>query len=193
MAPHLGHEAHLDVVALEKLHPKEEHFWRKLNSVPFDSWSEKRLQVKVGLSEAELTGVGLGRLKCILPGANGKTGRSSSKAHTAFVLRSEGLSMAMFPQRCVGTSVCHRWPDSLVVAAMNGKRQTAVIEIDGDSFHRDTAKDARRSRELDVPVLRIAADEVGHPDIVERILSWLRSLFSESRGSGGDVSHRRSL
>ena len=66
MGPHLGEEAARKARQLEALRPRAEHYWRNLNGVRYDSWTEKLFQVVVGLSGAELTGVSLGSLGCEL-------------------------------------------------------------------------------------------------------------------------------
>lgn len=174
----LGEEAANEVLLLEKRRPKHQHFWRQINSIPYDSWSEKRLQVKMGLTNAELVGVRPGRVGVVLPLANGKTGRRSDRqAHPAYLLSRDNVSIAMFPPRCVGTQRCHLWPDNLIVAAKDGRKVTAVIEIDGAEFHQDKAREKRRDQDLDVPVLHLHAGEIGHPGVVERIVNWIKGLF----------------
>lgn len=175
----LGAEAADEVAQLEKLRPKHQHFWRQLNSIRYDSWSEKRLQVNMGLTEAELVGLRPGRVGVVLPLANGKTARRSDRqAYPAYVWSRDDVSIAMFPQRCVGTQRCHRWPDNLIVAARDGQKVTAVIEIDGAEFLQDKARERRRDQDLDVPVLHLDAGEVGHPGVIEKIVQWVMGLFA---------------
>ena len=177
IAIHLGEQAAREVRDLEKLRPADDPFWRQLQTIPYDSWSEKRLHVKVGLTGAELTGVNPRSLGCVLPSADGRTGRSSRRAFPAFVWRWRDISLALFPQRCVGTACTHRWPDNLLVAAYQGRRVTGVVEVDGEPYHQDLEAERRRDQELEVPVLHLEAAEVGHAGVLDKLLLWVRSLF----------------
>lgn len=178
IANFLGEKAQSEVVQLEKLRPKQNHFWRQMNSLTYQSWTEKRFQVRVGLTGADLVGLSARRLGAVLPAACGRTGRDASQqAYPSFILQHEDLSIAIIPQRCVGTGQTYRWADNLVVAARNGRKVTGVIETDGAEFHSNAAKEKRRDEELGVPVLHIDAADVGNPDLMERIFTWLRGLF----------------
>ena len=177
IAIHLGAQAAQEVRNLEKLRPADDPFWRQLQTIHYDSWSEKRLHVKVGLTGAELAGVNPRSLGCILPSADGRTGRSSRRAYPAFVWRWRDISLALFPQRCVGTALTHRWPDNLLVAARRGRRVTGVIEVDGKPHHLDLKAKQRRDQELAVPVLHLDAAEVGRAGLLDRLQLWVRSLF----------------
>lgn len=162
----------------ENLRKNHNHFWRQLNSITYQSWTEKRFQVRVGLTGAELLGLSSRRIGAVLPTACGMTGRDATKkAYPTFVLQHEDLSIAIIPQRCVGTSQTYRWADSLVVAARNGHRVTGIIETDGAEFHADKNKERRRDEELGVPVLHIDAGEVGDANLMERVFAWLRTLL----------------
>ncbi|MDP2325811.1 MAG: helix-turn-helix transcriptional regulator [Gammaproteobacteria bacterium] len=178
IGPHLGAEAARQVRQLEALRPREEHFWRHLNGIPYDSWTEKLFQVGVGLSGAELTRVSLGSLGCELPSADGLTGRDSRKRpYPAFVTQQGDMAVAMFPQRCVGTAHGYRWPDTLVVAARDGRKITAVVELDGAPFHGNRDAERRRDRDLGVDVLHVDASEVGKPGLLKKIFDWLGGLL----------------
>ena len=178
IAIHLGEQAAQEVKNLEKLRPADDPFWRQLQTIRYDSWSEKRLHVKVALAGADLTGVSPGSLGCALPSANGRTGRGSRRAYPAFVWRWRDISLAIFPQRCVGTAWTHRWPDNLLVAARRGRRITGVVEVDGKPFHPHQEAELRRDRELDVPVLHLDAAEVGRPGLIKKLLLWVQSLLN---------------
>jgi hypothetical protein len=93
------------------------------------------------------------------------------------VWRWRDISLALFPQRCVGTDFSNRWPDNLLVAARRGRRITAIVEVDGKPYHRDPEAERRRDEELEVPVLHLDAAEVGQAGVVNRILLWVESLF----------------
>lgn len=182
IAPSLGAQSQIEVKSLEKMRFAENHFWRQFNSLSYQSWTEKRFQVTVGLTGAELLGVSSRRLGPLLPTANGKTGLDASRqAYPTFVLQQGDLSIAIIPQRCVGTSATYRWADSLVVAARGGRKVTAIIETDGADYHKDRMRDERRDNELDVPVLHIDAGEVGQPGLMERVFAWLRGLLPEPK------------
>ena len=177
MAIHLGEHAAQEVRNLEKLRPAHDPFWRQLQTICYDSWSEKRLHVKIGLTGADLAGVNPKSLGCVLPSADGRTGRSSRRAYPAFVWRCQDISLALFPQRCVGTACTHRWPDNLLVAARRGRRVTGVVEVDGKPYHPDQETEQRRDLELGVPVLHLDAAELGQAGVLDKVMRWVRSLF----------------
>lgn len=178
MAQHLGEAAGQEVEQLERLRPRDERFWRNLNSIHFDSWSEKRLLTRVSLSGVQLTGVAPARLGCELRCVDGKSGRDkSTKARPAFLIRHEDTAIALIPQPCVRTAVGYRWPDILLVVARGGERTTAVVEVQGADFHANALKEMRRTRELGVRVLQVDAAHVGSPGVVHRILDWARKLI----------------
>jgi transcriptional regulator with XRE-family HTH domain len=178
IALHLGPEAAQEVNHLERMRPACDSFWRHLQSIRYDSWSEKRLHVRVGLAGAALTGVSPGKLGCVLPNADGSSGRESSRrAYPAFVWRSQEVALAMFPQRCVATQCTHLWPDILLVAACQGRRVTGVVEVDGKPHHGNLKAQKRRDGALDVPVLHLDAAEVGQPGLLDKLVRWVRSLF----------------
>ena len=87
------------------------------------------------------------------------------------------MSLALFPQRCVSTDRTHRWPDNLLVAARRGRRVTAIVELDGKPYHQDPEAERRRDEELEVPILHLDAAEVGRAGVVQKILTWVSSLF----------------
>ena len=178
IAIHLGEKAAREVKSLEQLRPSHDPFWRQLQNIRYDSWSEKRLHVKVGLTGAELAAVNPKKLGCVLPSADGRTGRSSNRrAYPAFVWQWQDISLAMFPQRCVATEHTHLWPDNLLVAARQGRRITGVIEVDGDPYHLDLEAEDRRDSLLGVPVLHLNAAELGQPGLLDKLLLWVRGLF----------------
>ena len=179
VARYLGAQAVQEVQRLERLRAGDDDFWRLLQSIHYDSWSEKRLHVKVGLAGAVLTGVSPGILGCVLPQADGSTGRETSRrAYPAFVWRWQDVSLALFPQRCVATQREHWWPDNLLVAACGGRRVTGVVEVDGEPYHKNLDGQAWRDADLGVPVLHLDAAEVGQPGLLDKLLLWVRSLFA---------------
>ena len=176
---HLGEQAAEEVRTLQELRPADDPFWRQMQTIPYDSWSEKMLHVRFGLMGAELAAVRPTSLGCVLPSADGRTGRSSPRAYPAFVWRFQDISLALFPQRCVGTACTHRWPDNLMVAARRGRRVTGVVEVDGEPHHRDLAAQQRRDQELDVPVLHLDAAELGRAGLLDKLRLWVRTLFEK--------------
>lgn len=58
----MSSQAREEVELLEKLRAEDELFWRQFNSLRFDSWSEKRLLVRLVLLGSQLAGVRLERL-----------------------------------------------------------------------------------------------------------------------------------
>jgi len=83
----------------------------------------------------------------------------------------------LIPAALRGTYRTHRWPDNVVVAAYQGRRVTAVVEVDGKSYHQDEEIARRRDDELGVPVLHLDAAELGQAGLIEKLLLWIRSLF----------------
>ena len=178
MAIHLGEKAAREVKSLEQLRPAEDAFWRQLQTIRYDSWSEKRLHVRVALAGAELTAVSPKGLGCVLANADGRTGLTSGRrAYPAFVWEWQGISLALIPQRCVATECTHFWPDNLLIAARQGRRVTGVVEVDGEPFHRDREAEDRRDGLLGVPVLHLEAAELGQPGLLDKLWLWIRSLF----------------
>ncbi|MBS2036230.1 helix-turn-helix transcriptional regulator [bacterium] len=166
---------------LESLMGQDERFWRQANSVPFDSFTEKRFLIRLALLGAQLTGVGYNQLGSQLQMVCGKKGKPyRGRAPAAFLLKVGELSVALHPQRCVRTERGHRWPDYLVVAAHRGRKLTAVLEINGPDWHRSEARESSRERELGVPVYRMCASLVDSPDILSRFFDWLLGQFQSA-------------
>ena len=95
MAIHLGASAAEEVSRLERRHSRDDRFWRLVNSLRFDSWSEKRLTVRVGLRCEQLVSVSLAALGCELQGVDGVSGRDTHRQnHPTFVLIHQGASIA---------------------------------------------------------------------------------------------------
>jgi transcriptional regulator with XRE-family HTH domain len=176
---HLGEQAGKEVRQLEALRPYDERFWRAMNSVHYDSWSEKRLMTRVGLTGVQLTGTSPARLGCALQFVDGKTGRDTSrKAHPFFLIQHRDTAVTWSTQRCVRTPSGVRWPDITLVVARAGRKVTAVVEVQGAEFHSDEAAELRRTRDLGVSVLAVDAGEIGSPGLVDRILDWACSLVA---------------
>ena len=174
MAVHLGERAGRRIAQLEKERRGDDKFWRLVNSLRFDSWSEKALVVEVGLRSLELTGLSLARVGCSLASACGRTGRDTAgTAYPAFVLEHQGASLVWFSQRCVATERGFRWPDNVVVVARGGVRRTVVVELDGPTYHQNVAAGERRDQELGVPVLHVHPDVLRRPDGLTAILDWV--------------------
>lgn len=171
MALHLGLEAREEVKRLELLRADDEFFWRNFNSLRFDSWSEKRLQVRLALLGAQLLGVRLRRLGCELRCVDGVTGKEAG-LHRGYVLKGQTASLVWCPQVAVATRRGYRCVDNLLVLSSGVKRVTLAVEVDGENFHRDKAREARRDRELGVPVLHVGADRLGQPGLIREILQW---------------------
>jgi hypothetical protein len=169
------------VLRLEKQRKQDPVFWRLLNGVHFDSWSEKRLLTRLALREGvELAGVRPSRLGCSLPVVHGCTGKDvGQQPAPTFLFAVDDISVAALPQRCVRTSRGYRWPDLMLVLARGSKRRTAIVEVHGAEYHQDTTKDELRTRELGVPVLTLDAGDIGNND-VDTIFKWIRHLMRPS-------------
>ena len=153
----------------------DERFWRNLNSIRFDSGAEKQLVRWLAMSGAQLTGISWGRLGCSLPVMDGSNGRDAGrKAQPTFLLQDGDMAVAFSPQRCVRAAGGYLWPDLLMVIAREGRRTTAVVEVDGAPWHADKAAEAFRDADLGIPVLHLDAAEVGRPGTLRRILEWAR-------------------
>ena len=153
----------------------DERFWRNLNSIRFDSGAEKQLVRWLAMSGAQLTGVSWGRLGCSLPVMDGSNGRDAGRrAQPTFLLQDGDMAVAFSPQRCVRAAGGYLWPDLLMVIAREGRRTTAVVEVDGAPWHADKAAEAFRDADLGVSVLHLDAAEVGGRGTLRRILDWAR-------------------
>lgn len=171
IALHLGSEIRREVERLEILRADDEMFWRNFNSLRFDSWSEKRLQIRVALLGGQMLGVRLVRLGCKLQCIDGMTGEDAN-LHRGFIIQGKDASLAWCPQVAVRTEHGYRCLDNLLVLTSKNKSVTLGVEVDGDSYHRDVAKERRRDQELGIPMLHVLASQIGEPDLIRRILTW---------------------
>lgn len=175
MGIHLGEEAAEEVGQLELLRRGQTRFWRDFNSLRFDSWSEKRLLVRLALLGMQLVGVRLGELGCKLNLVDGKTGNSPG-LHRGFVYQGEQASLIWCPQVTVRAADSVFCVDNLLLVRVKGKTVTVVVEVDGAPYHGDPAKERRRDQLLGVPVLHLDAGRLGEPRLIEQILSWARRV-----------------
>ncbi|MBN9414810.1 MAG: helix-turn-helix transcriptional regulator [Candidatus Eremiobacteraeota bacterium] len=171
MALHLGESAGAEVLELERLRQKDESFWRQFNSLRFDSWSEKRLLVRVGLLGGQLLGLRLDRLGCSLPLVDGTTGETCV-LHRGYVLPGKDGSLVWCPQVAVATSAGVLCVDNLLMVSSRGQSVTVAVEVDGAEFHGDPQQQRARDRALGIPVLHVDAGELDKPGLVTRILQW---------------------
>ena len=179
MALHLGASAAEEVSRLEKVHRKDDRFWRLVNSLRFDSWSEKRLTVRVGLGCEQLVSVSLAALGCELRGVDGVSGKDTHRQnHPTFVLVHQGAAIAWMPQRCVRSQSGYRWPDAILVVSRGGHRITVVVEVDGPRYHQDIRRGEARDRDLGVDVLHVHPQVLGQDNGLDRILDWACSKLS---------------
>lgn len=178
MAVHLGEEAGLEVRELERLRSGQSRFWQDFNSFRFDSWSEKRLLVRVALLGMQLVGLRLRELGCSLEVVDGKTGGAPS-LHRGFVHKGQHGSLVWCPQVAVRTCHTVRCLDNLLLIRVGGKTVTAAVEVNGLQFHSDCSKELRRDQELGIPILHLDAARLGEPRLVERILSWARRVAEQ--------------
>jgi len=175
---HLGERVHHRLRELEQKWQGNERFWRLVNSLRFDSWSEKHLVVQVGLRSVALTGVSPARIGCRLTCVSGSSGRDvSGDAQPAFLLEHQGAAIAWFVQRCVRTRQGYQWPDNLLVVARGETRQTVVVEVNGPEYDRDAESDRLRDDELGVPVVHVhpalLQQEDGLKEVLDRVLERL--------------------
>ena len=114
MSVHLGENAGKEVRQLELLRKKDNRFWRDFNSLRFDSWSEKRLLVRLAALPCQFTPVRLKDLGCSLPVVDGETGNEAG-LHLGFVLKGREASMVWCPQVAVHAGQRILCPDNLLV------------------------------------------------------------------------------
>lgn len=171
MALHLSLQAREEVELLEKLREEDEFFWRQFNSLRFDSWSEKRLLVRVGLLGGQLLGVRLDRLGCALPVVDGVTGGKPG-LHRGFVLKGEKASVVWCPQVAVKSEAAVLCVDNLLVVSDGKRRVTVAVEVDGGPYHGDQEHKRWRDRVLGVPVLHVDAADLGKRGLITQILRW---------------------
>ena len=177
MSIHLGECAGQEVRQLELVRAKDSRFWRDFNSLRFDSWSEKRLLVKLALLPCDLTTVRLKDLGCTLPIVNGETG-AEQELHLGFVLKEREASIVWCPQVAVQAGNYCLCPDNVLVVSGRGRHVTAVVEVNGAPHHGDLRKQRWRDGELGVPVLHVDASRIGEPGLLGEILSWAAGLLS---------------
>jgi len=156
---------------LELLRREDELFWRQFNTLRFDSWSEKRLLVRVGLLGGQMLGLRLDRLGCSLAVVNGVTGEKAG-LHRGYVLAGQSASVVWCPQVAVATRMGVLCLDSMLLVSSRGKTVTVGVEVNGGPHHGDL--DARRARDraLGIPILHLDACELGKSGLIRRILSW---------------------
>jgi transcriptional regulator with XRE-family HTH domain len=179
MALHLGPSAGRQISELQSRRGADERFWRQINQIIFDSWSEKWVVAQVGLAATQLTGVSFSGVGCALESIHGRTGENTACCpYPAFLIQHRDSAVAWFPQRGVRTQRGFRWPDNVLVIARNGRKVTAVVEVAGPDYHQDREAEARRNAELGVPILHVSAAKVGTPELVTKILDWAHALVS---------------
>lgn len=172
----LGESAAREVQELERLRKEDERFWRQFNSLRFDSWSEKRLLVRVGLLGGQLLGLRLDRLGCSVCAVNGESGQPAG-LHRGYVVAGKKGSVAWCPQVAVATTRGVLCLDNLLLVSSGRKTVTVGVEVDGALFHGDLEKQSQRDRALGIPILHVSADEIGAPGLVTRILEWAWRQF----------------
>lgn len=174
MALHLSLEAREEVKLLENLRAEDEFFWRQFNSLRFDSWSEKRLLVRVGLLGGQMLGVRVERLGCSLSLVDGQTGKKAG-LHRGFVMKGERASLVWCPQVAVKTKFGVLCVDNLLVVSNGVSSVTVAVEVEGRKFHSDPDRERWRDRALGIPVLHVGAGELDKPGLITRILRWAHS------------------
>ena len=181
MALHLSAQAREEVELLEKLRAEEELFWRQFNSLRFDSWSEKRLLVRVGLLGGQMVGVRLDRPGCSLKLVDGKTGKKPG-LHRGFVLKGLKGSVVWCPQVAISTQCGIFCVDNLLVASVGGRHLTVAVEVNGRQYHQDRDRQRWRDRVLGIPVLHLDAGELHKPGLITRILRWVHAQTVAAAG-----------
>lgn len=179
MAIHLGPEAAAEVRTLEALRAEDELFWRRLNSLLFDSWSEKRFLVNWARWGADLIDLRPASVGCSLRITDPASGLcASGDLSPAFVLAHGETAIAAFPQLSVWTGMQYRRPDLTLVITRGWRRVTAIVEVEGRPFHSDVWRERMRDRELGVSVYHLDAARVGDAAAIQDILNWCESLVA---------------
>jgi hypothetical protein len=175
VALHLGAEARHEVELLEARRAGDDAFWRLLNGLPYDSWTEKRMAVKLGLAHGELVRVAPRRLGACARVVDARTGHDNRhRPLPAMVVGCQGISAALWFQ-CPVRGATTTWKlDALVVVAVGGQRLTVNVEADGPDH--EAWRDWRREQDLGLPTLRYTAAVVNARGFVRRLFSDLRRL-----------------
>jgi hypothetical protein len=176
IAPHLGPAAQQEVELLEARRANDDTFWRLLNGMPYDSWTEKRLVIKLGLAGGELIRIAPARLGACAPVVDGRRGHDTRRRpQVAMVVSCQGVSAVFWFQGPV-RGLTTTWKlDALVVAAVGDRRVTVNLEADGPDH--DARRDWFRQEDLGLPTLRYTAATVNAPGFISRLFSDLRRLI----------------
>lgn len=175
MGIHLGEEAAREVRQLELLRKGQTRFWRDFNSFRFDSWSEKRLLVRLALLGMQLVGVRLDQIGCSLNLVDGRTGKEPG-LHRGFVHKGEQASLVWCPQVAVRAGKKVLCVDNLLMVRTRTKTVTVIVEVVGAPYHSDREKEKRRDQLLGVPIFHLDAAQLGQPRLIEKILTWARRV-----------------
>ncbi|MBS2035669.1 helix-turn-helix transcriptional regulator [bacterium] len=174
-----GEEAAREFRQLEESKGPDQLFWRRLNLTHFDSWPEKRFLVKLASTGLALQWLSPSKIGCELRVTDPVTGKSSGhRRRTALISLRGDTVIAAFPQLSVWTGVQYRRPDLTVVVSRGQSRATGALEVDGDFFHQDRAKEEQRDRELGIPVYHLNAKDVGDPAALELFYQWCEGLVA---------------
>lgn len=180
MAIHLGPEAQREVERLEILRRDDEEFWRLFNRIRFDSWSEKRFMVRVGLAGGHLVNVSSRSLGVDLHVLHPRTGRVDSHTpHPAMILHHGGLNVAFVPQCSVLAQNHIRRLDALVIITDGQRRVVVNLELDGP--HHNPARDRRRQSSIGLPTLRIPVAALDETRLIDRVFEALRWSLDHCR------------
>jgi hypothetical protein len=175
VAPHLGRDAADEVVQLETSRPHDDVFWSSMNGLPFDSWTEKRFMVKLGLAKGQLVRVAPARAGASARVVDGRSGADiRHRPQNAMVLSLGGLDAVIWPQRPVRGRTAWKL-DGLAVVAAAGRKLTVNIEIDGPQH--DPLRDLFRQEDFNLPTLRYSAATVNAPGFIKRLFTDLRTLL----------------
>lgn len=178
IALHLGREAQEEVELLE-CRQKNDHYWRLFNSLPFDSWTEKRFMVKLGLAGGSLVRIAPARLGVAVNVVDAHGVNTRQRPQVAMLVRHQGVAVALWPQRPVHASTLWKL-DALAVVAWQGKRMTINIEIDNPATH-NRERDRYRDWDVGVPTLRYEADMVNAGGFLKRFFADIRQLVEQHR------------
>jgi len=177
---HLGAEARVEVEQLEALRGEDDFLWQTLNQMSFDSWSEKRLTVRL-LGAGHLMTVAPDSVGCAVQVVSGRTGRNlGAVAQAAIVLNCDELSAVVWPQATVQIGTSHRRCDFLAVVSVRGMKRTVCIEVVSPDTHPDDRRDQARADHLGIRVGRLWVEHLGRADLLAGLRRWMSATLPQA-------------
>ncbi len=173
VACHLGKDAQEEIELLESRQTGDT-FWKLLNGIPFDSWTERRFMVKLGLAGGQMVRLAPARVgvQCRLVDHHGV--EVGHRPLPAMVVHYQGVTAVIWPQRAVQAETLWKL-DALAVVSAGGNRLTVNIEIDDPDRH-NRARDSYRDDDVSLTVLRYHPGVINARGFILRLFSDLKKL-----------------